>query len=103
MILDEAAFHNWYSHQAALTRAPMGYSRTLPADRGGRPPSRAIYQNIGPILDPNTEFHSSGHELSEYVVKVHLKVTDDATGRIKGQIFNYLSLLASPGKAAVSN
>ena len=100
--MDEAAFHNWYSQQAALTRAPMGYSRTLPAD-GGRSPSRAIYQNIGPILDPKTEFDSSGHELSEYVVKVYLKVTDDATGRIKGQIFNYLSLLASPGKAAVSN
>ena len=82
----------------------MWYSQTLPADGGGgRLPSRAICQTTGPILDPNTEFDSPGHELSEYVAKVYLKDTDDATGRVKGYIFNYLSLLASPGKAAVSN
>ena len=49
VILDEAAFHNWYSHQAALTRAPMGYSRTLPADRGGGVPPHVLSIKI---LDP---------------------------------------------------
>ena len=80
------------------------YSQTLPANRGGgASPHVLSIKIVGPIIDPNTEFDSPGHELSEYVAKVYLKDTDDATGRVKGHIFNYLSLLASPGKAALSN
>ena len=83
----------------------MGYSRsrTLPAKGGGafRPP--AICQTNGPILDPKTEFDSFGLEISEYVAKFCLSVTDDVTGRVKGQNFEYLSLLASPGKATTSD
>ena len=80
----------------------MGYSRTLPADEGGgtfRPPCYLPnYWTVNLI----TAFDSSGLELSEYVAKVYLKVTDDVTGRVKGQIF-LLSPPASLGKATVSN
>ena len=85
----------------------MGYSQTLPADgrTGGafRPPPPAICQTDVFIHDPKTAFDSSRLEISEYAAKFNLNVTDDATGRVKGQFFEYLSLLASPGKAAVSN
>ena len=76
-----------------------------PARRwGGRfdhPP--AICQINGPILDLKTSFDSSRLELSEYVAKFYMSVTDDVTSRVNGQTFEYLSLLASPGKAAVSD
>ena len=89
-----------------LTRTPMGYSRTLPADVGGGgerfgPP--AICQTNGPILDPKTAFDSSGFEISEKIAQFYLNGTDGVTGRVKVQVFGYLPLLASPGKAAVSN
>ena len=66
-----------------------------------RPPPSC--QNTGLILDPKTVFDSSGFEISEYVANFYLNVTDDVTGRVKGQILDYLSLLASPGKAPVSD
>ena len=66
-----------------------------------RPPV-AICQTTGPILDPKTTFDSSGLELSEYIAKCYLSATDHVTDRVKGQIFDHLLLLASPGKAAVS-
>ena len=50
----------------------MGYSRTLPADGGGRFGPPAICRTTGPILDPKTAFDSSGLELSEYVTKFYL-------------------------------
>ena len=75
----------------------MGHSRTLPADGGGFIP-HAIFQTNGPILDPKTAFDSPGLEISEYVAKFYLNVTDDVTGRVKGQNFEYLSLSASPGR-----
>ena len=82
----------------------MGYSWTLPADEeGGSFRPLAICQSTRPILDLKTAFDSSGLKISEYVAKLYLKVTDDVTGRVKGQIFNYQSLLASLGKTAVSN
>ena len=55
------------------------------------------------ILGPKTAFDTSGLEISEYAAKCYLNVTDDVTGRIKGQFFEYLQLFASPGKAAVSD
>ena len=69
---------------------------------GASRPPPAICQTNGPILDPKTAFDSSGLELSEYVAKFYLSLTDDFTGRDICQFFEYLSLLASPGKAAVS-
>ena len=48
----------------------------------------AICQTTGPILDPKTVFHGGGHKLSEYIMKYHLKVTDDVTGHTKGHIFS---------------
>ena len=62
----------------------MGYSRNLPADGKGafRPPP-AICQTNGPILDPKTAFDSSGLEISEYVAKFYLNVTDEVTDRVK--------------------
>ena len=68
---------------------------------GGVSTPPAICQTIERILDPKTASDILGLELSEYVAKFYLNVTDDVTGRVKGQIFDYLSLLALPGKAAV--
>ena len=66
---------------------------------GGGAASTAICQTNGPILDPRVAFDSPGLELVEYVAKFHPNVT----GRVKCQNFEYLLLLASPGKAAVSD
>ena len=72
---------------------------------GGRfnPPPLAICQTNGPILDPKTAFGSSGFELSEYVANFFLNVTDEVAGWATRQSFEYLSLLASPGTAVISN
>ena len=94
---------SWKFHINLLTRTPIGYFRALPADAGeGRPPPLplTICQTAGPILHLKTAVGSPGLELSEYVAKFYLKVTDDVTGWVKGQILNYLSSLASPGNAA---
>ena len=69
---------------------------------GGRFGPLAICQITGAILDPKTTFDSSWHEFSEHVGKLYLKVADDVTGRVEAH-FYHLSLLASPGKPAVSN
>ena len=66
-------------------------------------PSPAICQTNGPILDSKTAFDSSESELSECVTQFYPTVIDDVTGRVKGQIFEYPSLLVSPGKATVSD
>ena len=71
-------FHSLTSLGSVLTRAPMGYSRTLPADEGGgggafRPFHPAICQTTGPILDPKTALDSGGLELSECVSKFYLR------------------------------
>ena len=50
----------------------------------------AIWQTTGPIHDPKTVFDSPGHEFSVYIAKFHLKVTDDFTGQVKGQILYFL-------------
>ena len=64
----------------------------------------AICQTNGLIIDPTTAFHeSSGLEISEYVAKFYLNVTDYVTGRVKGQILEHLTLLTSPDKEAVSD
>ena len=73
----------------------MGHIRTLPADGGGHP--SAIFHRL--ILDPKTAFDSPGPQLPEYTAKFYLKVADDATGQIKGQIF-LTSPLTSLVKAA---
>ena len=90
-----------------LASAPMGYSRTLPADgRGGGEGVSlplVICQTSGPILDPKTALDSSELQLFEYVTIFYLNVTDNVTVRVKGQIFYCLLLLASPGKVTVSN
>ena len=69
---------------------------------GGVSAPRAICQTTGPILDPKMAFDSTGLELSEYVAKFYPTATDDVTG-VKGQIFDFLSLLASPSKATAAN
>ena len=81
----------------------MGYSWTLPADgEGGGGQPTCICRTTGPILDPKTAFDNSRIELSEYVARLHLNVTDDVTGRVKDKTFYNLSLLDSPSKVAVS-
>ena len=70
---------------------------------GGRFTPLAICQTTGLVVDPKTEFDTSGLELPECVAKFCLNVTDDITGRVMGPIIDYLSLTASPGKAPVSN
>ena len=58
-----------------LTRAPIGYFRTLPTDGGTfrSPPPSAICQTIGATPDPKKKtFKSSGLELSKYVAKFYL-------------------------------
>ena len=47
-------------------------------------------------------FVSTGLELPEYVAKFYPTATDHVTG-VKGQIFDFLSLLASPSKATAAN
>ena len=68
-----------------LTRSQMRYSQTLPADGGHFAPPPIL--QTPPILDQKAAFDSSGLELSEYVAKYYLNVTDDVTSRVKGQIF----------------
>ena len=55
-----------------LTRALLGYSRTLPAFGGGgaSPSYPAICQTTGPILDLKTEFDSPGYDLSHDIEKI---------------------------------
>ena len=65
----------------ALKRAPVGYSRTLTANWGG---GRFVCQTTEAILDSKMALDSPGHELSEYIAKVHMKVTDNVTGQAKG-------------------
>ena len=50
-----------------------------------------------------TAFDIPRFEPSENVAKFYLKVSDDVAGWVKGQIFDYLPLLASQGKAHVAN
>ena len=45
------------------------------------------------ILDHKTTLDSPGLELSEYVAKFYLNVTDDVTGRVKRQIIELSELL----------
>ena len=54
-----------------LTRAPMEYSRTLPADGVGAvsPPPPAICQTNHPILDPKTVFDSPGLDFPNMLQK----------------------------------
>ena len=70
---------------------------------GGVADPSAICQTNRLILDPKPVLDSTGPELSEYVAKFYMNVTDDVTGWVKGQIVEHLSLFASPGKAAVSD
>ena len=84
-------------HTATINPRPDGVFPD-PTCRCGAP--RAICQAPGPILDPKTPVDSFGTELSEYVAK---NLSEDVTCRVKGIFFFYLSLLASSGKAAVSN
>ena len=62
-----------------------------------------ICRTSGPILDSKTAFDRPRHGRSECLAKIYQKVTDDVTDRVKTKIFEYLSSLSSPGKAAVSD
>ena len=59
---------------------------------GGRsappPPKKTPYYfpNYWTIINPKTTLDNPGLDHSEYVAKFYLNVTDDVTGRIKGQI-----------------
>ena len=73
-----------------LTRAPMGYFRTMTTDGGGgtvSPLFLAICQTTGPILDPKTAFDSSGLDLAEYFAEFYLNATNSVTGRVKRQFW----------------
>ena len=83
----------------------MEYSRTLPAvgEGGGAfHPSPAICQTTWPILHPKTAL-APGLNFQNMLQNFIYDVTDDVTGRVRGKILDFLSLLASPGKAGVSN
>ena len=87
---------------AGLTRDLMGYSRTLPADgEGGGCCSPLLSAKL---LDrfSRRKRHWISPGLNFPNILQSLNVTDDITGRVKGQIFDYLSKLASPGKAAIT-
>ena len=64
-----------------------GYLRTMPVVRGGGRPPRAICQTTGPILGPKTVFDNPGHQLSEYIANLYLKVTENVAAQVIGQIF----------------
>ena len=49
----------------------------------GRYAPLTVYQSIRLILDSKTAFDFPGQELSEYIAKFHLKVTDDVTDNVK--------------------
>ena len=57
-----------------LTRAPMGYFRTLPADGGdiSPPPHLLSAKLLGRLPIRKKAFNSSGLELSKYVAKFYL-------------------------------
>ena len=82
----------------SVTRALMGYSRTLPADGGVSDPLLSAK-----LLDRFSirKRHLIASGLNFPNMSLFLKIADDVTGRVKGHFFHYLSLLASPGKAAV--
>ena len=61
---------------------------------GGRFGPPAICQMIEPILDPKKVFDNPVRELSEYVAKFYLKVTDDGTGGAQLRFFTVISDLA---------
>ena len=63
----------------------------------------SICQTTGLIIDPKTAFNSPMFDLAEYIAECYVEVTDDVTGRVKVNIVYSLSLLASPGKAAITN
>ena len=89
-----------------LIRAPMGYFRTRPADvwpfRPLPPPRLLSAKLLGRF--PIRKRHLIAPDLNfpNMLQNVICYVTDDVTARVKGKI-TVLSLLASPGKAAVSN
>ena len=57
---------------------------------GVPPPSLLSAKLIEQFSIRKKAFDSSGFKLSEYVTKFYLNVTDGVTGRVKGQIFEYL-------------
>ena len=89
-----------------LTRAPMEYSRTLPADGGGGcfAPPPAICQTNHPILDPKTVFDSPGLDFPNMLQKFiwTALMTSQVGWKVKFLNICHCSL-ASPGKAAASN
>ena len=80
----------------------MGYSRTLPAHGGAfRPPPSAKLLRRFSIR--KRHLIAPGLNLPNILQDFICDVTDDVTGRVKSKIVVFLSLLASPGKVAVSN
>ena len=71
-----------------LTRAPDPTCRWVGVPVASFSP-RAICQTTGPILDPKKAFDSPGPEISEYVATFYLNVTDDVTGLVKDQLFDF--------------
>ena len=67
----------------------MGHFRTLPTDGGGGGSPLRSVQTTGLILNPLTAFDSPRQDLSEYIAKFHLKVTDDVTGQVRAEIFDF--------------
>ena len=64
---------------------------------------RAICQIYGPIIDPKMSFYSLGIELSEYVAKCSLKITDDVTRCVKRQIFQLPVIAGFAGQNSLSD
>ena len=73
---------------ARINPRPFGVFPDPPLRSGGggvSPPPPVICQIIE--LDPKTAFDSPRRQLSEYFVNFYLKVTNDVTRQIKGQLF----------------
>ena len=85
-----------------LTRAPMGYFWTLPADGMGAFRPLAICQITGPILDPKRHLIAPGLNVPN-MLQNFIWMSLMMTHVWSKSIFYNLPLLASPGKAATTN
>ena len=86
-----------FSHRLALlallNRHPAGVFTDPACHLGGGwegrfGPDPAIYQTTGLTLNPKEVFGAPG-KFIKYIVKFYLRVTDNATGHVKCQIFTH--------------
>ena len=89
-----------YEKLNQLTRAPMGYSLTLPADSGGGASPLLSTKLLGRLSIRKRYLISPGLKFLNMLQHFICDDNDDVTGRVKCKVRD---LLASPGKAAVPN